>query len=66
MKKFIILLASAALISCADTAPMPKGPGMGPSVEAMDGNRGDVPGVNHPNYNPNPYGYGRGWGGGWW
>ena len=70
MKKFALIVIVAALASCTDTQPMPKGPGMGARVEAADGNRGDVPGVNHPNYNPNPYGYGnqygRGGWGGWW
>ncbi len=58
MKKFIFFLFPLALlIGCAETQPMPRDPYVARKIEQMDGGRGDVPSVNHPNLNPNRGGY---------
>ena len=36
---------------------MPRDPYVARKIERMDGGRGDVPSVNHPNLNPNRGGY---------
>ena len=50
---FIFLLPLAFLTGCAETQPMPRDPYVGRKIEQIDGNRGDVPSVNHPNLDPN-------------
>jgi hypothetical protein len=53
MKNSFFFLFSLALIAgCADTQPMPRDPYVARKIEKMDGGRGDVPSVNHPNLNP--------------
>jgi hypothetical protein len=55
MKKTSLLLLPLILLAACgeDFSRMPSGPSVARRVEQTDGGRGDVPGVNHPNLNPN-------------
>ncbi len=47
-----LLAAPFALLSCS-TGQVNGNPAWGEAVERSDGERGHVPGVNHPNLDPN-------------